>query len=76
MITAMRILFGKLPKPGDRFYFDQCGNPFEDSWTIEVTETRGKWIQYEYTNKKKFGNAKSSMVRSSFHFCYKPSSNK
>jgi hypothetical protein len=68
MITFLRMLFGKMPKPGERFYFDQDGDPFKDSWEIVVTETRGKWVKYKYCS----FNGENSMSRDCFYFCFRP----
>lgn len=75
MTALLRSIFGKMPKPGQRFYFDRRGNPFENSFVVEVTAVRGNWVQYGYADRAKYGESLTSTSIGSFNFCFKPTSN-
>ena len=74
MIDIFRI-FKPLPKPGDKFVFDDGmgKDPFGRNKQIaEVIETRSGWVRYKILNTTL---ADESLPRSHFHFCYKPAPN-
>lgn len=75
MNYILRAIFFRIPKIGERFYFDTLGDPFDKGWEVEVTETRGGWVQYKYVDVKKFGTSKRSLGKREFHACFKRSSN-
>lgn len=48
MLSIVRALFYKMPKPGD-VYKDDDGNPF-NTMTYTVLEVKGRWVRYTCSN--------------------------
>ena len=70
LLPLLRSIFYRTPKIGERFYYDLLGDPFEEGWEVEVTETRSGWVQYKYVDVAKLGTTKRSISRSGFHACF------
>lgn len=68
-----RTLFGKMPKTGEQYVYDDFDtkNPFktEKRHTVTVTDVIGKYVKYKFDNSTMWQN--ESLPRASFLGCYK-----
>lgn len=64
-----RALFGKMPRPGEVYIFDDEPNPFKrDAFRVEVLEVKEGWVRYKHVGSTLWTN--ESMKADSFRFCY------
>ena len=67
MFALFRSLFKPLPKIGEIYVFDDCGDPW-GSHKVEVLDVANGWVRYKFCDSDFYQDLRTT--KSAFNYCY------